>query len=441
MSLCALIVLTAFLEYPDMPRTMFGLPGLNPWNILFLSTFLAWLCDQSKNVGQPMIPKPYKQLIVLQIVIFVVAFVRIYFDAEGLERLAELRSIGKGDSPAGMVNAYLVNTLKWLLPFFMMYHGATTRNRKLAGLFAILVFYLALALLILKVKSLGSIVDVDSLTKGSIKIDRFTGYHRVDASAILAGGSWIALALLPTQKAGWRRAGLFGVFLAIVLGMVVTGGRAGYLAWAAIGCLLAALRWRKALVLVPLVAMILFTAVPAIQDRLLVGFADDDNEEMSVSKMTADRDTIWRLTLAEIKEQPFFGYGRLALFRTGVAQDAYEIKGEYFGHPHNAYLEFMLDNGLVGLVPVLLYYFFLVKACSGLLRKGSDPLEVAVAGACFSVVMAQLITSLTAQTFYPRNGTMAMWCVMGLFLRVLADKSGSVVKAQSEPVAHMNGGT
>ena len=42
-SLCALIVLMAFLEHPDMPRTMFSIQGLNPWNLLLLVIIVAWL--------------------------------------------------------------------------------------------------------------------------------------------------------------------------------------------------------------------------------------------------------------------------------------------------------------------------------------------------------------------------------------------------------------
>ena len=34
-SLCGLILMMAIFEHEDMPRTMFGIPGLNMWNVLF----------------------------------------------------------------------------------------------------------------------------------------------------------------------------------------------------------------------------------------------------------------------------------------------------------------------------------------------------------------------------------------------------------------------
>ena len=41
--LCALIVMMAFVEHPDMPKEMFGIPGMNPWNVLLLAVLASWL--------------------------------------------------------------------------------------------------------------------------------------------------------------------------------------------------------------------------------------------------------------------------------------------------------------------------------------------------------------------------------------------------------------
>ena len=42
-SLCALMLLTSVLGRPDMPRSIGGIAGLNPWNLLLAFVFLAWL--------------------------------------------------------------------------------------------------------------------------------------------------------------------------------------------------------------------------------------------------------------------------------------------------------------------------------------------------------------------------------------------------------------
>src|SRR5688572_6049042 len=41
-SLCAAILLMAVLEHPDMPKSVGGIQGLNPWNFLMANVLLAW---------------------------------------------------------------------------------------------------------------------------------------------------------------------------------------------------------------------------------------------------------------------------------------------------------------------------------------------------------------------------------------------------------------
>jgi hypothetical protein len=42
----------------------------------------------------------------------------------------------------------------------------------------------------------------------------------------------------------------------------------------------------------------------------------------------------------------------------------------------------------------------------------------AIGGLTASLVIAQLVGSITGQSFYPREGTFGMWCAIGLMLRV-----------------------
>ena len=44
-AVCGLVVL-AFLEHADMPRIIFGVRGLNLWNLLLLSIILGWMAQQ-----------------------------------------------------------------------------------------------------------------------------------------------------------------------------------------------------------------------------------------------------------------------------------------------------------------------------------------------------------------------------------------------------------
>ena len=76
----------------------------------------------------------------------------------------------------------------------------------------------------------------------------------------------------------------------------------------------------------------------------------------------------WPLIIAKIKEEPYTGHGRQAMLRSGIAVYLYETFGEIFPHPHNAYLEQLLDNGLIGFGIIMPFY-----GADALLQRSSLP--------------------------------------------------------------------
>ncbi len=42
-SLCGLIVLMAVIEHPDMPKSILGIQGMNPWNVLLINVMAGWV--------------------------------------------------------------------------------------------------------------------------------------------------------------------------------------------------------------------------------------------------------------------------------------------------------------------------------------------------------------------------------------------------------------
>ena len=104
--------------------------------------------------------------------------------------------------------------------------------------------------------------------------------------------------------------------------------------------------------------------------------------------------------------------------RIGIASFLWSRFGESFPHPHNAYLQWLLDNGFLGLIPVILFYFIVLKYALSLLRDQNDEMFMCAGGVCFSLVLALLFSSIGSQSFYPRVGTVGMWASIGLMLRV-----------------------
>jgi len=109
----------------------------------------------------------------------------------------------------------------------------------------------------------------------------------------------------------------------------------------------------------------------------------------------------------------------------GITLRMREMYGKFdsFPHPHNAYLQWIQDNGFIGAIPVFLLYFLLLKYAWSLFRDNSETLYVVTGGFSFALLMAFLITSVGSQTFYPREGAVGMWVAIGILLRVYIERN------------------
>ena len=80
----------------------------------------------------------------------------------------------------------------------------------------------------------------------------------------------------------------------------------GWVTWVVLGLLFSFFRWRKGLLLFPLVMMFVLLLVPAVQDRL---FQDMDTNEGSAliedaSTVTSGRTVAWPFVIDSISERP-----------------------------------------------------------------------------------------------------------------------------------------
>jgi O-antigen ligase len=220
----------------------------------------------------------------------------------------------------------------------------------------------------------------------------------------------------------------------ILYSLALSGGRTGYATWAAIGALFAFFKWRRFLFYGPIVALIIISLVPAARDRFLMGFSEDTvderntalveeglvNEDSNVDlyTVTSGRTVAWPFVIEKIKESPITGYGKEAMIRSGLSSYLWLTFQEGFPHPHNMYLQWIFDNGLIGMIPVLIFYLLILKYSFSLFRDTRSPVFVFVGGASLSLILALFIAGFGSQTFYPREGSVAMWCIIGLMLRV-----------------------
>lgn len=436
---CWLVLLIAVIEHPDMPKSIAGIPGLNHWNFLFLNAVLSWQLNRKKEKITWDMPTFINTLLFIYALFICIGVLRYFLDHRGMTELFE--SMGRA-APSNIkaFNEYLINCFKWMLPGIMIFDGCRNRKQYNFAIGTLALMYILLALQVIKAMKLGSLtLGGDALQHKALKIiSDSVGFHRVNISMLMSGAFWAVFCLknLMSTKHYWLL--ILPSCLAIFIAMALTGGRTGYGAWAVIGAIFCLFKWRKYILLVPLIYILVLAFAPSAVERLSFGFSSEEStelqqsntrqeiefegEEIDLYSVTSGRNLAWPLVWESIKEAPFFGYGREAMINLGITLQIKQAYKESFPHPHNAYLQWIQDNGSVAAIPVFLLYFLFLKYSWSLFRDNSKKLYVATGGVSLALLLAFLIASMGSQTFYPREGAVGMWMAIGLLLRVYIER-------------------
>jgi O-antigen ligase len=437
-SLCGLILLMAVVEHPDMPKSIFEIQGLNPWNILLVVVVFAWAVHRHHENLRWDMPGAVVICLAAYFVVILTGTIRMLAD---LDTLADMVAAMGEEPPTrlSLISEHFINSLKWVIPGLLIFDGCRSSKRFYLGLFAVLGVYFLLSIQVIRWMPFESALSGEILTARSSKILlNEVGYHRVNLSMMLAGGMWAALACSYLIKRLELKAILIAGSLTILFAQALTGGRTGYSTWAIVGIFLCFFRFRKYLLIIPIAAVLIFEFVPGVYERMTQGFSEetrDTNLKLTESPaapdgpdlytITAGRNIAWPYIIEKIKESPLIGYGRLAMHRTGISNHLWNEYRESFPHPHNAYLELLLDNGVIGAIPVLAFYFIIVTYSVSLFMDARKRCFVAIGGATLALIGALFVASIGSQTFYPREGAVGMWCMIGLMLRIYVQRAAA----------------
>ena len=122
--------------------------------------------------------------------------------------------------------------------------------------------------------------------------------------------------------------------------------------------------------------------------------------------------------------------------RTGLTEFLLNTYGasEAVLHPHNMYLEMLLQNGILGSIPILLLFALMVFYSASLFRS-KNLLFSTVGGLSLALVLTSLIGGLSGQHYFPQEHTLGIWAAAFLSLRVhVEDKRarlGAMIDAQA----------
>lgn len=414
-SLCALILMTAIIEHSDMPKTMLGIQGLNMWNVLFVMVALPWAASRSREGLVWDMPRHINVLLLMFLVVLVIGVLRAIADRSYIQ-----------DYPlTSLISEELINTIKWTLPALLLFDGCRTRRRVMLALVCTLAMYFIVAVQVSRfMPPVAAFGDGEVLSRSRIRLGRYIGFSAVDISAMLAGASWAVLAALPLIRQ--KKFRLLGLIVAgiVAYGQALSGGRAGFLAWGATGLVMCLLKWRKYLILAPIIVILLPVVFPAATARMLSGFGQVDASGETVVdefSVTSGRAEVWPHVIELISKSPVVGYGRLGMRRTGLARELSQQGLPGFSHPHNLYLITLLDNGIIGALPIVFFWGILIS-CAAVLFRSGNRLYSAVGGLALSLMLAQAFAGIGSQYYYPKISTLGIWTSAFLMLRVYIEE-------------------
>jgi O-antigen ligase len=259
------------------------------------------------------------------------------------------------------------------------------------------------------------------------------GRHNNEAGVMLT----TALGPMLFMQAHMRtRSGRIAMALAaglVVCGVVLTFSRGAFLGM--LGIIVAyVLHYRRIKTAVTVLALVVVGAAfapAALYERLGRGLDDSvrANINSESDELTAGRVYTWKQLAPEVLRSPVWGRGQLS------TQWSNHVKTTWYNasHPHNMYLEILMDMGLLGAAAMFLFYRHIWRMFR---RLGADPrVPEAMRGffiGAWAGLLSMLIYGATNGHYYPAPEQIFYWVTVGL---AYGYASWLKQQAPGEPVA------
>src|SRR3954466_1669766 len=399
------------------PHSVFGVTGLNPLNLVLFATLASYLI-RGERLGS-FVPKKLFWLFLVPIVIAGLLGSR-HVD-EVYPYFYEVEVIHFTDA-AGYLRDVLLKPMLMVLAALII-GQAVMKSKKVESFlipFIVAIWVMcvmAIGYVAAEGVSLGTLALTSSRTFFSA-----LGMHANDLGRLYA----VAYALLLFTWGETKDVRLKSVLILtmgiLTIALVLTFSRGAMVGWVVVNALF--LLWKfnaKTIGLAALAGAVAMLVMPgAIISRMsmgLVGGAD-------VNEFSAGRvDEIWLPLLPEVFKSPIWGNG---LDSTMWANALWAEMMLPVTHPHNAYIQSILDLGLLGTGLVLAYYWHVYRTARDL---GSNAyLSPTMRGFYQGVVAGLLcfiITGFAGSSLRPTPVFAFLWIAIGMMYGQLARRPGT----------------
>jgi O-antigen ligase len=397
------------------PHQLMGITGLNPVNVLIVGTLAAYILRGRMENVRALVPLPLLWMYVLPIVV------------GGLLGMDNVDDISPSFhetlaieffTPMGYLRDMVVKPMLLVVGSVLVAAAVAKADKPerfitAIALSAVALAFVEFAFLLVSQVHLGMLASPKARTffSGISMHANTLGRIFVTAYALLLFVWWEARR--PSVKMA-----LFVALGILSFAILFTFSRNAWLGFFVVNGLF--LMWKfNAKKLVLALGGLVVAAVLApeyVYRRLTYGFDTGDANVVSAGRV----DGIWLPLLPEVWKSPLWGNGLgSTMWSTPMEQGAMEL----VGHPHNAFLESLLDVGIIGLVLMCLFYW---KVWRGWLSLGSNvnlspELRAFFQGACAAMI-AFGVACMTGGSLRPITENTILWITIGMMYGMLARK-------------------
>lgn len=405
-----LILMMPLATSPLMPRAMLGITGLNPLNLLLLGTLGACLLHGlSDGSLRGFLPRPLLWLYVAPI---------LAAGALGAQHVGEIvpafhaYGLLEFQDVAGYARDLVAKPLSMVI-FALLVGAAVAKSAQPEKLLLPMVVSIWVAGLSVLAFVAQSGLGLHQLASSDAREFLSTlGMHANDQGRLYAFAYALLLFTWAEAKEPGLRVALLATMALVATALLLTFSRGAFAAFVLVNVLF--LLWRrslKTLVLFGLAASIALFALPAaVYERLSSG------EGAGFDAISAGRiDWLWLPLLPEVLRSPVYGSGLGSILWSEPMRVGGGANVLLTTHPHNAYLQALLDMGALGLLLLCAYF---AHVCRQFWKLGADPaVDPALRGffqGAAAGLLGFLASSITDGSLLPRPEQALLWLAIGM---------------------------
>lgn len=409
--------------------------GLNILNFVTLATIASFVLHAAfSKTPTVRLPQPLLWCFGLPVTVaIVIAWPHIPEGARNYPMLAEGRSIY--EPSAYLMSRYVKPIFYYFSYVFLLANAvrASKRPELFVLAMAASVFLPALTVLYTVGVYPGSVADV--ARDRSFLSPR--GMHANEFGMLLALPTGPLLFMAGTARSrAWRWFALLALGV-VTVALLLTFSRGGLIALLIVvaGFLWQQRKVKTFLAGIAVVALGLMAAPAAMQERFGTGFragALSDASVVAKDDLTAGRVHGWMLLAPEVLESPWLGRGLGSTqWSTAVAAGRYQAN-----HPHNIYLEILMDLGILGFCAMAYLHYRYLRRFRQLASEAALPEELRsfFMGARYSL-LGILAMAATTNYYMPYGAQFYLWFSLGL---LFAYWQGPAVKPAAALVRRWN---